>query len=175
MVHIVAHGSTRGTILLAPSSSVRGVPQEEDCLLTMNEVQESGCRAQLVVLSCCYSGLGEIKAEGVIGLTRAFLAAGARAVVASLWAIDDEATRLFMSFFYTRLRSGESASMSLQQARREMRKTPKYCKPKFWAAFFLIGDDVTIFNQTMFLYALRRIFFKPHNLVSPSPGHMFPV
>ena len=154
---------------------MRGVPQEEDCLLTMNEVQESGCRAQLVVLSCCHSGTGEIKAEGVVGLTRAFLAAGARAVVASLWAIDDEATKVFMIRFYTHLKSGDSASVSLQQAMREMREIPKYCKPKFWAAFFLIGDDVTVHKQTIFLYALRRIFTKPHNLVSPSPGHIFAI
>ena len=53
-------------------------------------------RAKLVVLSCCHSGRGEIKAEGVVGIARAFMGAGARSVLVSLWAIDDEATLEFM-------------------------------------------------------------------------------
>ena len=154
MVHIAAHGSHKGKILLAPCSSVRGVPEGKDCLLTMDEVQASGCRARLVVLSCCHSGRGEIRAEGVVGLTRAFLAAGARAVVASLWAIDDEATKMFMIFFYTHLKRGESTSASLQQAMKELRKISSDNKPKYWASFFLIGDDVKIVPQTIFTYAL---------------------
>ena len=113
-------------------------------MLTMTEVQETGCRAKLVVLSCCHSGRGRIRAEGVVGLTRAFLAAGARAVVASLWAIEDKATKEFMLSFYTHLKNGESASASLQQAMKEMRKRPQFSHPRYWAAFFLIGDDVTI-------------------------------
>ena len=144
VVHIAAHGSHKGKILLAPSPSVRGVPTAKDCLLTVDEVQQSGCRAQLVVLSCCHSGRGEIRAEGVVGLTRAFLAAGARAVVASLWAVDDEATMEFMIRFYRHLKLEESASASLQQAMKEMRKSTKYIEPKYWAPFFLVGDDVKI-------------------------------
>ena len=173
VVHIAAQGNTSGKILLAPSPSVRGVPEEQDYMLTMDEVQGSGCRAQLVVLSCCHSGRGEIKAEGVVGLTRAFLAAGARAVVASLWATDDDATKEFMLRFYSHLKNGESASASLQQAMKELRNIHSYSKPKYWAPFLLIGDDVTITHQTIFTYTLRRIFTKPHSLFSPSPGHIF--
>ena len=80
----------------------------------------------------------------VVGMSRAFLAAGARAVVASLWAIDDIVTKVFMLKFYSHLKRGKSTSKSLQQTMREMRETEKYKEPRNWAAFFLIGDDVTI-------------------------------
>ncbi|KXJ19383.1 Tetratricopeptide repeat protein 28 [Exaiptasia diaphana] len=98
VIHIAAHGSSdNGEIMLAPNvSSEREIPEEDDYLLTMKEVQQIGIKAQLVVLSCCYSGRGEIRAEGMVGLSRAFLAAGARSVVASLWAIDDSVTFSFM-------------------------------------------------------------------------------
>ncbi|KXJ05217.1 Tetratricopeptide repeat protein 28, partial [Exaiptasia diaphana] len=147
VIHFAAHGSERnGQIFLAPSKpSTNSCPAEEkDCILTVKEAQESGIRAQLVVLSCCHSGKGDIRSEGVVGMARAFLAAGARAVVASLWAIDDTATKFFMMRFYSHLKEGESASASLQQAMKETRETGIYEKPMYWAGFFLIGDDATI-------------------------------
>ncbi|XP_031563326.1 tetratricopeptide repeat protein 28-like [Actinia tenebrosa] len=146
VIHIAAHGSTKGEIVLAPGTltGARKIPEEEKYLLTMQEVQETRIRAQLVVLSCCHSGRGEIKAEGIVGISRGFLAAGARAVVASLWGIDDEATLVFMVSFYTCLKMGKSASKSLQQAMKDVREDKDYEEPKHWAPFFLIGDDVTI-------------------------------
>ena len=143
VIHFAAHGTTDGEIFLTPSTT-NDLPSEQDYILTMKEVQESGILPQLVVLSCCHSGRGEIKAEGVVGMSRAFLAAGARAVVASLWAIADEATMVFMEKFYSHLKEGESASKSLQQAMKDMREIPRYSDAQFWAPFFLIGDDVTI-------------------------------
>ncbi|KAK3736053.1 hypothetical protein QZH41_012232, partial [Actinostola sp. cb2023] len=94
VIHFAAHGSTEGEIALASDTSTDdgSIPQEDDYLLTIKEVQDIGIRPQLVVLSCCHSGRGEIKAEGVVGMSRAFLAAGARAVIGSLWAIADQAT-----------------------------------------------------------------------------------
>ena len=70
--------------------------QTPNYILKMSDVQAVRVRARLVVLSCCHSGRGEVKAEGVVGMARAFLYAGARSVLMSLWAIDDEATLLFM-------------------------------------------------------------------------------
>ncbi|KAK3701524.1 hypothetical protein QZH41_007886 [Actinostola sp. cb2023] len=147
VVHIAAHGDVKkATILLAPSPEVRAtkIPDEEDYVLTMDDVQNSQVRAKLVVLSCCQSGRGEIRAEGVVGMCRAFLAAGARAVVASLWSIDDDATREFMIQFYLNLREKKSATLSLQLAMEHMRGKEEYNQPKYWAPFFLMGDDVTI-------------------------------
>ncbi|XP_031551601.1 uncharacterized protein LOC116288876 [Actinia tenebrosa] len=147
VVHIAAHGSlTKATIVLAPSPEIRTtrIPDEEDYMLTMADVQQTQVRAQLVVLSYCHSGRGQIKAEGVIGMCRAFLASGARAVVGSLWAIHDDATIMFMETFYKYLKDGKSASTSLHLTMNDMRRTPQYSEPRYWAPFFLMGDDVTI-------------------------------
>ena len=146
IIHFATHGdATTGELLFAPGPSVvTKIPKEEDCMLTVKEIYSSGINAQLVVLSCCNSGRGKIRAEGVVGLTRAFLAAGARSVLATLWAVDDAATYHFMKSFYQHLKSGESASASLQQAMKEMRKKPEWSHPYYWAPFFIVGDDIRI-------------------------------
>lgn len=148
VIHFAAHGSEKGQILLAPTTSASAegsIPDEKDFVLTTHEAQQHGIRAQLVVLSCCHSGRGEVKAEGLMGLSRAFLAAGAQAVVASLWAIDDQATLDFMCSFYSHLKSGKSASTSLHQGMKELRESEsRYNEPMYWSPFFLIGDDVTL-------------------------------
>lgn len=90
----------------------------------------------------CHSGRGEVKSDGVVGMARAFLCAGARSVLASLWAIDDEATMNFMRSFYQHLIDGKSASMALHQAMKSLRESEKFCAAKYWAPFVLIGDDL---------------------------------
>ena len=146
LVHIAAHGRMETEeILLAPNPSpVSQDPAEEDFLLTMKDVLNVHMRARLVVLSCCHSARGEIKAEGVVGIARAFLGAGARSVLVSLWAIDDEATMEFMKIFYQHLMKGESASAALNQAMKSMRASDKFSDVDYWAPFVLIGDDVTL-------------------------------
>lgn len=145
LVHIAAHGrSATGEIILSPNDASSERPREEDFLLTMADVLNAQLRAKLVVLSCCHSGQGEIKAEGVVGIARAFLGAGARAVIATLWAIDDAATLAFMEHFYENLMAGHSASRSLNQARKQMRESKDFSAEKHWAPFTLIGDDVTL-------------------------------
>ena len=149
LVHISAHGSAeRGEILLSPNHGSSNPPEEKDCLLTMTDVLNAKLDAKLVVLSCCHSGRGKIKAEGVVGIARAFLGAGARSVIASLWAIDDEATLTFMRHFYEHLVKGQSASKSLHEAMKMMRESDDLNAVKYWAPFMLIGDDVTLdFDQ----------------------------
>ena len=149
LVHIAAHGSAeRGEILLSPNLGSSKRPKEKDYLLTMTDVLNAKLEAKLVVLSCCHSGRGKIKAEGVVGIARAFLGAGARSVIASLWKIDDEATLAFMSHFYKHLVKGESASKSLHEAMNIMRESKEFSAVKYWAPFILIGDDVTLnFDQ----------------------------
>ena len=88
----------------------------------MADVLDAEVHAKLVVLSCCKSGRGNIKVEGVVGFARAPLGAGARSVIATLWEIDDEATLAFMRHFYKHLVAGQSASKSLHQARKSMRE-----------------------------------------------------
>ena len=156
LVHMAAHGRKEtGEIALAPnpgwendhaprSKSKVKVPKEEDYILKIADVQAVRLRAKLVVLSCCHSGRGEVKSEGVVGIARAFLAAGARSVLMSLWAIDDEATMEFMKTFYHHLTNGKSASVALHQAMKSLRDSEEFCDAKYWAPFVLIGDDVTL-------------------------------
>ena len=145
LVHIAAHGRAEtGEIILSPNLPGPQRPKEEDFLLTRADVLNTKLRAKLVVLSCCNSGRGEIKWEGVVGIARAFLGAGARSVIASLWSIDDKATLAFMKVFYEHLAAGQSASMSLHQAMKWMQKSKLFKAVKHWAPFMLIGDDVTL-------------------------------
>ena len=146
LVHIAAHGRMEtGEIALSPNPTrASEKPSDEDFLLRMSDVLNIRLRARLVVLSCCHSGRGEIKAEGVVGIARAFLGAGARSVLVSLWAIDDKATLEFMKYFYQHLVEGESASKSLNQAMKFMRESDEFSDVKYWAPFVLIGDDVTL-------------------------------
>ena len=144
LIHFACHGNAeRGEIVLAPPPLTDRRPQEEDYLLTMENISQVQLRAKLVVLSCCHSAKGHISAEGVVGIARAFLGSGARSVLAALWAIEDEATEQFMSRFYENLVRGDSASESLQQAMNWMRENG-FAKITQWAPFMLIGDNVTL-------------------------------
>ena len=139
LIHIAAHGEPeRGHIALAPSNR-----EKNDFLLTMADISAVRLRAKLVVLSCCHSGKGQIKAEGVVGIARAFLGSGARSVLASLWAVDDDATMAFMEQFYQHLVNGKGASESLHESMKWMRENPDYSEVRKWAPFVLIGDDVS--------------------------------
>ena len=146
LVHIAAHGRKEtGEIVLAPNPrSGSKPPTEEDYILKMSDIQAVRLRARLVVLSYSHSGQGKVSSEGVVGMARAFLFAGARSVLSTLWAIDDEATMMFMKSFYQQLGSGESASVALQRAMKCLRDSHDFSAPKYWAPFVLIGDDVKI-------------------------------
>ena len=146
LVHIATHGRKEtGEIVLAPNPRWESKPPtEEDYILKMSDIQAVKMRARLVVLSCCHSAQGKISSEGVVGMARAFLFAGARSVLATLWAIDDEATMMFMKSFYQQLGSGESASVALQRAMKCLRDSHDFSAPRYWAPFVLIGDDVKI-------------------------------
>ncbi len=143
LIHFAAHGNAeRGEIALSPVRSSKKLPKEKDYLLTMSDISNVRVRAKLVVLSCCHSGRGKIRAEGVIGIARAFLGSGARSVLVALWALDDKATEQLMRRFYEHLVRGKSASESLHQATKWMRDNG-YTEVKQWAPFMLIGDNVT--------------------------------
>ena len=146
LVHIAAHGCEEtGEIALAPNPGrASQIPEEEDYILKMSDVQAVRLKARLVVLSCCHSGRGEVKSEGVVGMARAFLCAGARSVLVSLWAIDDDATMQFMGSLYQHLADGRTASVALHQAMKSLRESEQFGAVKYWAPFVLIGDDVTL-------------------------------
>jgi CHAT domain-containing protein len=94
-------------------------------------------RADLVTLSACQTGLGTVLGQGSIGLTRAFMAAGARSVLASLWRVDDDATRALMVAFYKEYLQHGNKGLALQNAMKHIRQ--QYPEPSKWAAFSLFG------------------------------------
>ncbi|KAJ7378449.1 hypothetical protein OS493_022983 [Desmophyllum pertusum] len=146
LIHIAAHGDAeRGEIFCTPNPSSPQVPRKEDFMLTMEDIAKVGVRAKLVVLSCCHSGRGKIlKAEGVVGIARAFIASGARSVLVSLWLLDDKSTKDFMIRFYGHLvRDKLSASEALHRSIKWMRESKMYIVSD-WAPFVLIGDDATL-------------------------------
>jgi len=116
-------------------------PEEaEDGLLTAEDVTGLDLLAtELVVLSACETGLGQVHVgEGVFGLRRAFVLAGAKTLVMSLWKVPDEPTRELMEDFYGRLLAGEGRAEALRQAQLALKA--KYPDPFYWGAFICQGD-----------------------------------
>jgi len=118
----------------------QGRPQNG--FLRLHEIYNLRLPAELVVLSACQSGLGkQIKGEGLVGLTRGFMYAGAPRVVASLWQVNDLATAELMKRFYSgMLKDGLRPAAALRAAQIEMFNQKQWSSPYFWAAFVLQGE-----------------------------------
>ena len=145
IVHFATHGpinSTRPELSGIVLSLVdrKGLPQ--DGFLRLDEIYNLNLPAELVVLSACDTGLGkEVRGEGLVGLTRGFMYAGAPRVVASLWKVRDSSTMEFVKRFYGRLlKGGLSPSAALREAQLEMWRQTQWKSPYFWAPFVLQGD-----------------------------------
>ena len=147
IVHFATHAFAYASDAGARSSFVAFSPGAgNDGLLTVGEILDDSTltlRAELVVLSACQTGLGDLKhAEGVVGFQRAFLARGARSVLVSLWSVDDRATRALMQQFYShwlddldRPRKAEA----LRRAQMDLRATRRFRHPSNWAGFQIVG------------------------------------
>lgn len=147
VVHLATHGYAYATEARARLSFVALAPSTgHDGFLTVGEVLDDPAlklSADLVVLSACQTGLGDLKqAEGTVGLQRAFLAKGARSVLVSLWNVSDESTALLMEGFYTHWLTDPdhpSKAEALRRAQEAVRARPEFRDAKFWAAFQLVG------------------------------------
>ncbi|HUF11167.1 MAG TPA: CHAT domain-containing tetratricopeptide repeat protein, partial [Rhodothermales bacterium] len=144
LAHLATHGFAFSSQARARDSFVALASDTgNDGLLTVGEVLDSlELSAELIVLSACQTGLGDLKqAEGTVGLQRALLAKGARTALVSLWSVSDEATELLMKRFYEHWLASEptGAAEALKAAQGDVRLTPGFEHPKFWAAFQLVG------------------------------------
>jgi CHAT domain-containing protein/uncharacterized protein HemY len=137
IVHFATHGifdniqPLNSGIALTPSGS-------EDGLLTADQIFGLKLNAELVVLSACDTGLGEITGDGVIGLSRSFLNAGVPSLVVSLWSVDDQATGELMTQFYQNLQTTKDKAQALRQAMLTIKKSNP--NPYYWSAFTLMGE-----------------------------------
>lgn len=110
----------------------------EDGILTAQEISSLDFQnLDLVVLSACQTGLGEISAEGVFGLQRGFKLAGAKTIVMSLWEVDNDATHMLMIEFYKHLMAGKSKVEALNIAQKYVR-SHKDIDPYYWAGFIIL-------------------------------------
>ncbi len=141
IIHFAAHGTIDEHKPVRSAIVLRDEPtSEEDGFLQAREVFDLRLKAKLVVLSSCRSAGGRLlRGEGVVGLNRSFLFAGASAVLMSLWPVDDEATSYLMGRFYRHLKDGKTAAESLQLAKTEMIGSEHYSHPYFWAGFVATG------------------------------------
>jgi CHAT domain-containing protein len=140
-LHIATHGvfdhedAARSYLSLAPAGS------ENESRLTVGEIWGMDLEGfELVTLSACLTGLGEENpGDDLISLENAFLYAGARSVIASLWSVDDKATDTLMRRFYLRLREGKGPAQALRAAQLEVKKLQP--SPFYWAPFVVVGPD----------------------------------
>ncbi|HEX6188317.1 MAG TPA: CHAT domain-containing tetratricopeptide repeat protein [Pyrinomonadaceae bacterium] len=146
IVHFATHGllnsrhpELSGIVL----SLVDEKGRARDGFLRAHEIYDLKLPAELIVLSGCRTGLGrEVRGEGLLGLTRAFMHAGAARVMVSLWDVNDEATAELMKHFYSSLLSGEKVSpaAALRAAQVSMARDKRWSAPYFWAAFTIQGE-----------------------------------
>ena len=146
-VHFATHGlldSERPGLSSLVLSLVNEKGARQEGFLRANEIYNLHLPAELVVLSACQSGLGkEIRGEGLVGLTRGFMYAGAARVVVSLWNVNDRATAELMSEFYRQmLREGQRPAAALRSAQVALWKQKQWSAPYFWAAFVLQGEPL---------------------------------
>ena len=133
----------RSGIVLAGANEPEANPKDDGYLTALEVTKLDWDGTELVVISGCESGKGDIQSgEGVYGLKRAIAVAGARSSLLSLWEVDDAATAAFMKSFYERLKKGEGRAEALAATQKEFRNhsVPGWRHPYVWAAFQLSGD-----------------------------------
>jgi CHAT domain-containing protein len=148
VIHIAAHGigndaePDRAALLFAPGND------SEDGLWQSREIRQTRLNADLVVLSACETGTGRLEGqEGIMNLARAFLIAGAKSVVASLWQVDDRSTATLMGLFYEHLAAGLDVREALRQAQLDfIKQFGDRAQPYYWAGFEVIGDGTRRIN-----------------------------
>ena len=147
MIHIATHGSAVSGFLAFASLDSGGSSDpvdEKSVLIYPEDIEKMAMNPALVVLSSCDSGRGTVKADGVLGMARAFILAGAQAVMTTLWRVPDESAAVFMKFFYQYLVEGHPSSAALQKAMLSVRSFVKYSAFVHWSGYQLSGREVRV-------------------------------
>jgi CHAT domain-containing protein len=140
VIHLALHGyadpefSDRSALVFAPET-----PPTDDGMLQVREIRKLPLNAALVTLSACNTGIGEVGEEGVANIVNAFIEAGARSVVSTLWEMEDNTTSQIMVSFYQHLSRKEPKAEALRQAQLELLRSGD--APYFWAGFELVGEQ----------------------------------
>ncbi|XP_018026521.1 tetratricopeptide repeat protein 28 isoform X3 [Hyalella azteca] len=130
-------------------ASTIDLPALSEFLLTAADILNLKLRAKLVVVSSCHTRdhHGRANSDGVVGLTRALLAAGAQCVLVSLWPVPDTAVKILFRTFYSSLLQGARVSRALSEAQQTVQTTKHFAHPANWAGFLLVGADVKLSNK----------------------------
>lgn len=145
ILHFATHGllnSTQPGLSGLVLSLVDRTGRPQDGFLRLHDVYNMDLAADLVVLSACQTALGkEVRGEGLVGLTRGFMYAGARSVVATLWPVEDAATaELMPRFYHALMKDGQTPAAALRSAQLALWERRRTRRPFYWAAFTLQGD-----------------------------------
>jgi CHAT domain-containing protein len=145
ILHLATHG-----VINAEHPELSGIllgmvdrnGNKQDGFLALNDIYRLNLSARLTVLSACETALGKnVQGEGLVGLTRGFMFAGSKSVIASLWKVDDRATADLMGHFYQgMLRDGLAPAAALRSAKTSIRQQRVWRAPYFWAGFTLQGE-----------------------------------
>ncbi len=153
ILHFATHGllnpehpEKSGLLLSSKNREGKSV----DPFIGLQDIYSLRAPVDLVVLSACQTGLGkEIRGEGLVGLTRGFMYAGATSVVASLWKVEDKATAELMKRFYVEmLKNGKPPAEALRSAQNSIRQEPQWSSPHYWAGFTLQGEYRYVVNSS---------------------------
>ena len=159
VIHLAVHGisdkklAEKAALVLLPDSA-----HEEDGILEIPEILRLRLHSDLTVLSACETAVGVVQGEdGVSDLSRSFLLAGSRAVVATLWRVDDTFSAVLMKHFYEQLATGQAVSEALSKAQRSMlREYRDSAVPFFWAGFITEGSGNVILGSVANGHATAR-------------------
>ena len=140
IIHLATHG-VMDELNPMYSSILLTADDENDGFLTAREILKMELNADLTVLSACETATGKLtEGEGMLGLSRAFFGAAVPALVASLWPVADESTRILMELFYREMKNGTRPAKALRHAQLTLMENKKYKHPFYWAPFIFIGD-----------------------------------
>jgi len=160
IIHLATHGSANAGFLAFASSfpvSKSGIADTDHILIFPKEIETLNISPALVVLSSCDSGRGQVKADGVIGMARAFLSAGAQSVLVSLWRVPDESAHIFMQYFYQFLVNGLPSFHALQRSMQSLRCFHKYSHFVRWSGFHIIGKEITLHKSRNIQFPIQEL------------------